>query len=148
MKTLKNLLAISMVLLTIVSCSKDDPNTPPSPPVIGLAIAGDAMAKIAFTAPANNGGSAITAYTATSTPDNIVGVLQEIENDTITVSGLTNGTEYTFTITATNAIGTSEVSAISNAIIPEVGPEWHYNCYPTYDYLGYYLYDDCYWEYY
>lgn len=27
-------------------------------------------------------------------------------------------------------------------------PTWHYNCYPVYDYWGYYLYDDCYWEYY
>lgn len=27
-------------------------------------------------------------------------------------------------------------------------PSWHYNCYPVYDYYGYYLYDDCYWEYY
>ncbi len=28
------------------------------------------------------------------------------------------------------------------------GPTEHYNCYPVYDYWGYYLYDDCYWEYY
>ena len=28
------------------------------------------------------------------------------------------------------------------------GPDWHYNCYPVYDYYGYYMYDDCYWEYY
>lgn len=28
------------------------------------------------------------------------------------------------------------------------GPAWHYNCYPVYDYYGYYLYDDCYYEYY
>ncbi len=27
-------------------------------------------------------------------------------------------------------------------------PQWWYNCYPTYDYWGYYLYDECYWEYY
>jgi hypothetical protein len=27
-------------------------------------------------------------------------------------------------------------------------PQWWYNCYPVYDYWGYYLYDDCYWEYY
>jgi len=27
-------------------------------------------------------------------------------------------------------------------------PYWHYNCYPVYDYWGYYMYDDCYWEYY
>lgn len=27
-------------------------------------------------------------------------------------------------------------------------PDWHYNCYAVYDSWGYYLYDDCYWEYY
>ena len=27
-------------------------------------------------------------------------------------------------------------------------PQWYYNCYPVYDYWGYYMYDDCYWEYY
>lgn len=27
-------------------------------------------------------------------------------------------------------------------------PDWYYNCYPVYDAWGYYLYDDCYWEYY
>ena len=27
-------------------------------------------------------------------------------------------------------------------------PSWYYNCYPVYDYWGYYLYDECYWEYY
>ena len=26
--------------------------------------------------------------------------------------------------------------------------DWHYNCYPVYDEYGYYMYDDCYWEYY
>jgi hypothetical protein len=27
-------------------------------------------------------------------------------------------------------------------------PDWNYNCYAQYDYWGYYLYDDCYWEFY
>lgn len=27
-------------------------------------------------------------------------------------------------------------------------PSWHYNCYPVYDAWGYYLYDDCFYEYY
>lgn len=27
-------------------------------------------------------------------------------------------------------------------------PQWWYNCYPVYDYWGYYMYDECYWEYY
>lgn len=133
MKTLKKLLAISTILLTIICCSKDDPNTPPSAPLIGIAIAGDTSAKITFVAPTDDGGSAITTYTVTSTPDNIVGVLKEIENDTIFVTGLTSGTEYTFTVTATNAIGTSVSSAASNTITPKSDPDWYYNCYPTYD---------------
>lgn len=31
---------------------------------------------------------------------------------------------------------------------PVYEPDWYYNCYPVYDSWGYYLYDDCYWEYY
>jgi hypothetical protein len=27
-------------------------------------------------------------------------------------------------------------------------PAWYYNCYPVYDYWGYYMFDECYWEYY
>ncbi len=105
------------------------------------------MAKITFKPPTDDGGSSIIEYTATSTPGNIVGVLQEIENDTITVAGLTNDTEYTFTVTATNAAATSEASEVSNAITPMEG-EWYYNCYLVYDSSGSYLYDECYWEYY
>ncbi len=71
---------------------------------------------MAFTAPAANGGSPITLYTATSNPDGIsaTGVASPI-----TVPGLTNGTSYTFTVTATNSTGTSLPSSASNIITPE-----------------------------
>jgi hypothetical protein len=94
------------------------PATAPDAPTIGTATAGDAQATVTFTAPTSDGGSAITAYTATSTPGGGTGTLTQAGSGTITVTGLTNGTAYTFTVTATNTIGTSTASANSNSVTP------------------------------
>jgi chitodextrinase len=72
-------------------------------------------ASISFTTPASNGGSAITSYTVTSTPDSLTGTGP---SSPIVVSGLTNGTSYTFTVHATNTIGNGPESAPSNAVTP------------------------------
>lgn len=92
--------------------------TVPDAPTIGTAVAGNGQATISFTAPAFNGYSTITSYTATSSPDNISVTISQSGDGTITVTGLTNGTSYTFTITATNTIGTSISSNVSEAVIP------------------------------
>lgn len=88
--------------------------TVPQAPTIGTATAGNATASVTFTAGAT-GGSAITGFTATSSPGSITGTNTV---SPITVSGLTNGTTYTFTVTATNANGTSAPSAASNSVTP------------------------------
>ena len=91
--------------------------TVPGAPTIGTATqTGSTTATVAFTQPASNGGSVITSYTATSSPGSVTGTLNQAGSGTITVSGLTGGTAYTFTVTATNAIGTSAASAASNSI--------------------------------
>ena len=91
----------------------------PDAPTIGTAVAADAQATVSFTAPSSDGGSAITSYTATSNPGGITGTLSQAGSGDIIVSGLTNGTAYTFTVTATNAIGTSLASAASSSITPQ-----------------------------
>ena len=93
------------------------PTTVPGAPTIGTATAGNAQASGTFTAPASNGGAAITSYTATSSPEGKTGTCAA---SVCTVTGLTNGTTYTFTVTATNAAGTGAPSAASNAVTPRL----------------------------
>ncbi|SET40455.1 fibronectin type III domain-containing protein [Stenotrophomonas indicatrix] len=88
----------------------------PDAPQIGAATAGNAQASVSFTAPADNGGATITGYTVTSSPG---GLLANGSSSPLVVTGLTNGTSYTFRVTATNSIGTSEPSAASAPAIPK-----------------------------
>jgi len=87
----------------------------PDAPTIGTATGGDASASVTFTAPSNIGGGAITGYTVISSPGSITGTGT---SSPITVSGLTNGTSYTFTVIATNAYGPSLPSSASNSVTP------------------------------
>lgn len=85
-------------------------DTVPGAPTIGSATAGDASASVAFAAPSSNGGAAITGYATTCT----AGTSSKTGTGTaspITVSGLTNGTAYFCSVTATNSVGTGAASA-------------------------------------
>ena len=89
----------------------------PGAPTIGTATqTGATTATVVYTAPASDGGTAITSYTATSSPSGGSGTLSQAGSGTITVTGLTANTSYTFTVTATNAVGTGPSSAASNSI--------------------------------
>ena len=86
----------------------------PGAPTGVTATAGNAQAKVSFTAP-SNGGSPITFYTVTSSPG---GITKSGISSPITVTGLTNGTAYTFTVKATNGVGTGPASSASNSVTP------------------------------
>ena len=94
------------------------PATVPSAPLSPSALEGNGQATISFTEPPN-GGSAITGYTVTSTPGNFTATGT---TSPIIVTGLTNGTSYTFTITATNSVGTGASSIATNSVIPVTTP--------------------------
>jgi hypothetical protein len=92
--------------------------TVPGVPTGVTATAGDGQAVVSWTAPSSNGGSAIIDYTVTSTPGSFTATTSSLS---ATVTGLTNGTAYTFRVTARNSVGSSSASAASAAVTPSAG---------------------------
>jgi hypothetical protein len=93
----------------------------PGAPTAVSATPGDQQAVVSWTAPANTGGNAIDSYTVTSAPGAKTAKVTAsggVVPTTATVTGLTNGTAYTFTVTAHNASGASAASAPSAAVTP------------------------------
>lgn len=91
---------------------------PPGPPSV-LNYIGDGTVLLSWSAPPDNG-QPITGYTVTSSPPS--GGCAPGTSTTCTVSGLTNGTPYTFSVAATNSVGTGPASQPSGPVTPNDFP--------------------------
>ena len=94
----------------------------PGAPTGVTAVAGDSMASVGWTPPASDGGAPITSYRITpfigstgQTPITVTGG----GTTSYDVTGLTNGTAYTFRVAATNSVGTGANSSASAAVTPK-----------------------------
>ena len=90
-------------------------SSPDAPTGVTAATSSPNQATVSFSGPGSNGGSAILYYLASSTPGNFTATST---GSPIVVTGLTNGTAYTFAVYAVNAVGTSSPSTASNAVTP------------------------------
>jgi len=87
----------------------------PGAPSCASFVRSPTSAIVAWAAPSNNGGSAVTGYTVTANPGGIsTGAAANATSATL--SGLSNGTSYVFTVTATNTVGAGLVSTALNAV--------------------------------
>lgn len=80
--------------------------------------ANEGVVSITFTE--GEGGGVPKTFTATSNPDGRTA--QNVESP-ITMTGLTVGTSYTFTVVGTNNFGTSSATGSSNSVIPSTVPQ-------------------------
>ena len=91
----------------------------PGMPTGVSATAGNRSADVTWAAPVTDGGSPITNYVITPFIGAAAQPSTEVGNVTqATITGLTQGTAYTFRVAAKNAIGTGPQSAPSNAVTP------------------------------
>ena len=93
------------------------PATVPNAPTNITGVAGNTQVTVSWTPPIIDGGSSITGYIITSAP----GTIQATVSGNVTtgiVTGLTNGTSYTFTVAAVNSVNTGPSSTASASIAP------------------------------
>ena len=102
--------------MDLLSGNEEPAPTVPGAPVIGSVTAGDGSAVVNFAAPADDGGATISSYTATSSPGSRSA---SCSASPCTVTGLTNGQSYTFSVTATNEAGEGPSSNLSSTVTPQ-----------------------------
>jgi len=109
------------VTTTVATTVPGAPSTAPAAPTEVSAMAGNGEATVSWSAP-DDGGASITSYTVTPYIGSVAQAPQTFASSarSQTITGLTNGTAYTFRVTATNKAGTSPASTPSAPVTPVV----------------------------
>ena len=92
----------------------------PGPPETTSAVPGDQAATVSWTAPASDGGAAVSRYEVT-TYSGYAPIQEDTFNSsatTQTVTGLTNGSTYRFRVRAISAAGASGYSRVTSSVTP------------------------------
>jgi hypothetical protein len=108
-----------MALAVVVATTASGPAVAQSAPGIPASVAvtaRDGSAEVSWVAP-DDGGDTISGYTVTANPGGATASVPGVAREA-TVTGLTNGTAYRFTVTAKNSAGVGPPSAVSNAVTP------------------------------
>jgi len=138
--TVRTLAGVSSGAITMPTnfYGKSSTSVPGAPTGVSAALpyAGNGgTAVISFTAPSSDGGATITSYTAVSSPGGITTSVSQSGSGTITMTGLTSGTAYTFTVYCTNSIGNSASSSPSGTITALYGRQAVYTTNGTYTWV-------------
>ncbi len=106
-------LAVLALLIVPTPSAAQGPTSPPGAPTSVTASPGTLSATVQWTP----SGSAADSYTVTSNPGGVTATVDGTATQA-TVTGLGYLMSYTFTVTGTNALGTSPPSAASNSVTP------------------------------
>ena len=107
----------------------------PSAPLAVNGVAGDGQVVLSWTPPAQDGGDPVTAYSVTPYIGFIAQPVTTFTSPltTETITGLTDGTAYTFAVTATTNAGTGPASSLSAPVTPATVPSapWRSTAWPV-----------------
>lgn len=107
---------------------KSAPSTPSktilmaAPIINAVAAATKTSALVSYSAPASDGASLITSYTATATPSGESATVTRSSSGTITIENLVFGETYSFTISAITNTGITLTSAASKTLLMALVP--------------------------